>query len=90
MEEIGATSPTDSSRLAALLDDADVELERIQQQEWVPAEAPPEVHSLRGTLLTDTGRLLAELRSGHPSLALHVVNASSATSDVRPEGGWSA
>ncbi|MFJ5811298.1 hypothetical protein [Streptomyces sp. NPDC093093] len=66
--EIGKTSPTDSSRLAALLDDAEAELDRVQQQEWAPAEAPPEVHTLRGTLLTDAGRLLAELRSGHQAL----------------------
>ncbi|MEU9419007.1 aromatic acid exporter family protein [Streptomyces sp. NPDC048272] len=68
MEEIGQTSSTDSSRLAVLLDDAEVELDRIQRQEWVPAEAPPEVHTLRGTLLTDAGRLLADLRSGHQAL----------------------
>ncbi|MFD3545498.1 aromatic acid exporter family protein [Streptomyces sp. NPDC058655] len=68
-EEIGQTSPTDPERLADRIDGAEAELERVQEQERAPAEAPPRVHTLQGTLLTDAGRLLSELRAGHQALA---------------------
>ncbi|WP_331739680.1 FUSC family protein (plasmid) [Streptomyces goshikiensis] len=68
MQEIGQTSHTDSGRLDGLIDDATAELDRVEQQERAAAEATPTVHTLQGTLLTDIGRLLAELRSGHKAL----------------------
>ncbi|MFD9336661.1 aromatic acid exporter family protein [Streptomyces sp. NPDC060028] len=68
MEEIGQASPTDSGRLADLIDDAEAELDRIEHQGQAAADAPPQVHTLQGTLVTDAGRLLAELRSGSQTL----------------------
>lgn len=68
MQEIGQTSPTDSGHLDGLIHDATAELVRVEQQERAAAEATPTVHTLQGTLLTDVGRLLAELRSGHQAL----------------------
>ncbi|GGZ02269.1 hypothetical protein GCM10010343_29920 [Streptomyces avidinii] len=68
MQEIGQTSRTDSGHLDVLIDDATAELDRVEQQERAAAEATPTVHTLQGTLLTDIGRLLAELRSGHKAL----------------------
>ncbi|MER5727306.1 aromatic acid exporter family protein [Streptomyces sp. NPDC002138] len=65
MRQIGQTSPTDAGHLARTLDDARAELERVERRDRPAAEASPEVHTLRGTLLTDAGRLLAELRSAH-------------------------
>ncbi|MEU9256707.1 hypothetical protein AB0D66_33750 [Streptomyces sp. NPDC048270] len=66
-EEIGQASPTDEGRLAGLIDDATTLLVRVEQ-ERATAAAPPEVHTLQGTPLTDAGRLLTELRSGHQAL----------------------
>ncbi|MFE5561180.1 aromatic acid exporter family protein [Streptomyces sp. NPDC056544] len=68
LQEIGQTSLTDSGHLADLIDEATEELDRVEQQERAAAEAAPAVHTLQGTLLTDIGRLLAELRSGHQAL----------------------
>ncbi|MFF8267492.1 aromatic acid exporter family protein [Streptomyces sp. NPDC016562] len=65
MQEIGQTSPTDSRHLDGLIADAGAELDRVEQQERAAADATPAVHTLQGTVLTDIGRLLAELRSGH-------------------------
>ncbi|MFF5703970.1 aromatic acid exporter family protein [Streptomyces sp. NPDC012794] len=65
MQEIGQTSPTDSGHLDGLIADAGAELDRVEQQERAAADATPAVHTLQGTVLTDIGRLLAELRSGH-------------------------
>ncbi|MGW5848766.1 FUSC family protein [Streptomyces sp. NPDC055254] len=69
MEEIGRTSPTDPVLLADLMGSAEAELDRIEHQERAAADAPPAVHTLQGTLLTDAGRLLADLRTGHRALA---------------------
>ncbi|MFE9633448.1 aromatic acid exporter family protein [Streptomyces sp. NPDC006463] len=69
MEEIGQASPTDPDLLDAKIYEAAAELERVQQQERTAPDASPAVHALQGTLLTDAGRLLADLRSGWPSLA---------------------
>ncbi|MFG2715390.1 hypothetical protein ACGFX2_33280 [Streptomyces goshikiensis] len=69
MEEIGQVSPTDPDLLDAKIDEAAAELDRVQQQERTTPEASPAVHALQGTLLTDVGRLLADLRSGRQSLA---------------------
>ncbi|MEJ8645675.1 hypothetical protein WKI68_39635 [Streptomyces sp. MS1.HAVA.3] len=68
MQEIGQTSLTDSGHLDDVIDDATAELDRVEQQERAAAEAAPAVHTLQGTLLTDIGRLLAELRPGHKAL----------------------
>ncbi|MGW7314851.1 FUSC family protein [Streptomyces sp. NPDC054865] len=68
-QEIGHASPTDAQRLTELIDDSEAELDRVQQKEWAPPQAPPEIHTLQGSLLTDAGRLLADLRSGHHALA---------------------
>ncbi|WP_405813020.1 MULTISPECIES: hypothetical protein [unclassified Streptomyces] len=68
MQEIGQTSLTDSGHLDGLIGDAAAELDRVEQQERAAAEAAPAVHTLQGTVLTDIGRLLAELRSGHKAL----------------------
>ncbi|MFJ6797333.1 aromatic acid exporter family protein [Streptomyces sp. NPDC091268] len=64
MREIGRTSPTDAERLDELIDGAKAELDRIEQQDRAAPEAAPEVHTLQGSLLTDIGRLLAELEAG--------------------------
>ncbi|MFF8265586.1 aromatic acid exporter family protein [Streptomyces virginiae] len=64
MQEIGQPSPTDSGHLDGLIDDATAELNRVEQHERGAAEATPTAHTLEGTLVTDIGRLLAELRSG--------------------------
>ncbi|MEV7729575.1 aromatic acid exporter family protein [Streptomyces sp. NPDC087917] len=69
MREIGQISPTDPDGLADRIDDAAAELDRVQVHERAAAEAPPAAHTLQGTLLTDAGRLLAELRTGHHTLA---------------------
>lgn len=69
MEEIGQASPTDPDRLDAQVDEAATELERVQRQERTAPGASPAVHALQGTLLTDAGRLLADVRSGWQSVA---------------------
>ncbi|MEV7442601.1 aromatic acid exporter family protein [Streptomyces sp. NPDC091204] len=69
MEEIGQASRTDPDLLDAKIDEAAAELERVQQQELPASDASPAVHALQGTLLTDAGRLLADLRPGWPSVA---------------------
>ncbi|MFC6511620.1 aromatic acid exporter family protein [Streptomyces goshikiensis] len=68
-EEIGRASHTDSDLLGAKIDEASAELDRVQQQERTTLEASPAVHALQGTLLTDAGRLLVDLRSGLRGLA---------------------
>ncbi|AKL64362.1 MULTISPECIES: aromatic acid exporter family protein [Streptomyces] len=68
-EEIGRASHTDPDLLGAKIDDATAELDRVQQQERTTLEASPAVHALQGTLLTDAGRLLVDLRSGLRGLA---------------------
>ncbi|WP_272261948.1 FUSC family protein [Streptomyces xanthophaeus] len=69
MEEMGGVSPSDPELLDAKIDEATAELDRVQQQERTTPEASPAVAALQGTLLTDAGRLLADLRSGRQSLA---------------------
>lgn len=69
MEEMGRVSPTDPELLDARIDEAAAELDQVQQQERTAREASPAVYALQGTLLTDAGRLLADLRSGRQSLA---------------------
>lgn len=69
MQEIGQTSGTDSGRLSDLLDDAAAKLGAVQRQQQEAAEASPEARSLHGSLLTDAGRLLADLRSSRQVLA---------------------
>ncbi|MCX5309070.1 aromatic acid exporter family protein [Streptomyces sp. NBC_00160] len=69
MEEIGQASRTDPDLLDAQIDEAAAELERVQRQERTTPDASPAVHALQGTLLTDAGRLLADLRSGWQSVA---------------------
>ncbi|MEU9107382.1 aromatic acid exporter family protein [Streptomyces xanthophaeus] len=68
MEEIGQTSPTDDGRLADLIADAASQLDRVQEQSLAHPEGRPAAPRLQGTLLTDAGRLLAELRSGRQAL----------------------
>ncbi|MFE5808397.1 aromatic acid exporter family protein [Streptomyces sp. NPDC056491] len=69
VEEIGQASPTDPDLLDAQIDEAAAELERVQRQERTAPETSPAVHALQGTLLTDAGRLLADVRSGWQSVA---------------------
>ncbi|MFD9303196.1 aromatic acid exporter family protein [Streptomyces sp. NPDC060048] len=69
MQEIGQTSLTDTGHLDGLIDDATAELNRVEQHERAASEAAPAVHTLQGTLLTDIGRLLTELRSGRKALS---------------------
>ncbi|MFE9928636.1 aromatic acid exporter family protein [Streptomyces sp. NPDC005533] len=69
MEEMGQASPTDPDGLDARIDEAAAELERVQRQERTSPEASPAVHTVQGTLLTDAGRLLADIRSGWQSVA---------------------
>ncbi len=69
MEEIGQASSSDPNLLDAKIDEAAAELDQVQQQERTTGEVSPAVHTLQGTLLTDAGRLLADLRSGRQSLA---------------------
>ncbi|MFD4867071.1 hypothetical protein [Streptomyces sp. NPDC058412] len=69
MEEIGQASATDANLLEAKIDEAAAELDQVQQRERTTREASPAAHTLQGTLLTDAGRLLADLRSGRQSLA---------------------
>ncbi|MEU9233934.1 FUSC family protein [Streptomyces subrutilus] len=68
MEEIGQVSPTDPDVLTPEIDEAAAELDRVQRQERSAQDASPAVHTLQGTLITDAGRLLADLRSGRESL----------------------
>ncbi|WP_239516291.1 aromatic acid exporter family protein [Streptomyces sp. ICC4] len=69
VEEIGRVSPTDPDLLDTRIDEAAAALDLVQQHERTAPEASPAVHALQGTLLTDAGRLLADLRSGRQSLA---------------------
>ncbi|MFF3020890.1 aromatic acid exporter family protein [Streptomyces sp. NPDC057939] len=68
MREIGRTSPTDPRRLDAMIDEAAGELDAVNRRDRTTAESSPAVHALRGTLLTDAARLLADLRSGRRAL----------------------
>ncbi|MGW7319465.1 aromatic acid exporter family protein [Streptomyces sp. NPDC054854] len=68
MAEIGRTSPTDPCRLDEMIDEAAGELDAVNRRERTTAEASPAVHAVRGTLLTDAARLLADLRSGREAL----------------------
>ncbi|MFD3808694.1 aromatic acid exporter family protein [Streptomyces sp. NPDC058611] len=67
MEEIGRKSPSDPVLLDAKFDEMAAELDRVQRYERTVSEASPALHALQGTLLTDAGRLLADLRSGRPA-----------------------
>ncbi|OEJ30349.1 hypothetical protein BGK67_02345 [Streptomyces subrutilus] len=69
MEEIGRASPTDRDVVVPQIDEVAAELDRVQQQERSAPDASPDVHALQGTLITDAGRLLVDLRSGRESLA---------------------
>ncbi|MGW6536467.1 FUSC family protein [Streptomyces sp. NPDC055051] len=68
VEEIGQASPTDPDLLDTQIDQAATELDRAQQQEQTTLRSSPAVHALQGTLLTDAGRLLTDLRPGLPSV----------------------
>ncbi|MGW0366817.1 FUSC family protein [Streptomyces sp. NPDC002990] len=63
MEERGKTSRTDAEHLAGVLDEAEEELDRVQERARAFPDASSAVHTLQGTLLTDAARLLSEL---HP------------------------
>ncbi|MFE7183486.1 FUSC family protein [Streptomyces erythrochromogenes] len=69
MGEIGQASPTDPNLLDGQIDEAAAELDGVQHQEQTTPGASPAVHALQGTLLTDAGRLLADIRSGWQSAA---------------------
>ncbi|WP_329107051.1 hypothetical protein [Streptomyces sp. NBC_01439] len=69
MGDIGRAAATVPNLLDAKIDEAAVGLDQVQQQERTTCEASPTVHALQGTLLTDAGRLLADLRSGRQNLA---------------------
>ncbi len=68
MEEMGQASPTDSGRLAEMIDTAADELDVIQQRFLSGPRSQRAAPTLQGTLLTDAARLLAELRSDRPAL----------------------
>lgn len=68
MQEIGQASSTDPDRLSDLLDAAAAELAAVQGRHQETAGASPEARSLHGSLLTDAGRILAELRSSRRAL----------------------
>ncbi|MFD3327502.1 aromatic acid exporter family protein [Streptomyces sp. NPDC058701] len=67
MEEIGQKPPSDPVLLDAKFDEVASELDQVQRHERTAPEASPAVHALQGTLVTDAGRLLADLRSGRPA-----------------------
>lgn len=69
LQEIGQASSTDSGHLSGVIDEAAAELDQVEHQERAVADVSPEAHTLRGSLLTDAGRLLDELRAGHRALA---------------------
>ncbi|MFD3542632.1 aromatic acid exporter family protein [Streptomyces sp. NPDC058662] len=69
MREIGRPTRTDPGRLDELIDAAAEELDKVQRADRAAAAASPDVHAVQGTLLTDAGRLLADLRSGGRTLA---------------------
>ncbi|MFG2416693.1 aromatic acid exporter family protein [Streptomyces goshikiensis] len=69
MLAIGQASPTDPDLLNERIDVAATELEGVQRQERTSPGASPAAHALQGTLLTDAGRLLADIRSGWQSIA---------------------
>ncbi|WCD83744.1 hypothetical protein KPP03845_100063 [Streptomyces xanthophaeus] len=69
MEEMGRAAATDPELLDAKIDETVENLDRVQRRERTIPEASPAVHALQGTLLTDAGRLLADLRSGWQSVA---------------------
>lgn len=66
MEELGGSARTDTDRLEYLIGGAQADLDRVQQE---AERTAPQAQTLQGTLLTDAGRLLAELRAGHRALA---------------------
>ncbi|MEU3725908.1 aromatic acid exporter family protein [Streptomyces sp. NPDC031705] len=63
MDAIGESTRTDPGPLRAALDRASAELARAQEQAAASADQPA-VTALQGTLVTDAGRLLEELREG--------------------------
>ncbi|MCX4546035.1 aromatic acid exporter family protein [Streptomyces sp. NBC_01565] len=69
MEEMGRAAATDPDLLDAKIDETVENLDRVQRRERTIPEASPAVHALQGTLLTDAGRLLADLRSGWQGVA---------------------
>ncbi|MFD6967956.1 aromatic acid exporter family protein [Streptomyces sp. NPDC059979] len=69
MEEIGQMSRTDDGCLADMIKDAASQLDRVQNRSRTHPESRSAAPTLRGTLLTDAARLLAELRSGHRALS---------------------
>ncbi|MER7124073.1 aromatic acid exporter family protein [Streptomyces goshikiensis] len=66
IEELGRAERTDIDRLECLIGEAEAALDRVQHE---AASAAPQAQTLRGALLTDAGRLLAELRAGQRALA---------------------
>ncbi|MFE4257257.1 aromatic acid exporter family protein [Streptomyces sp. NPDC056883] len=66
VEELGRADRTDIDRLECLIGEAEAELDRVQNE---TASAAPRAQTLWGALLTDAGRLLAELRTGQRALA---------------------
>ncbi|MFE2553693.1 aromatic acid exporter family protein [Streptomyces sp. NPDC059355] len=69
MEEIGQASHTDPNLLDVKIGEAAGELDGVQREERTTPETSPAAHALQGTLLTDAGRILADLRPGRQSLA---------------------
>ncbi|WP_344151625.1 hypothetical protein [Streptomyces polychromogenes] len=68
MQEIGQASQTGPDLLDTQIDEAAAELDQGRQHERItPQSSRP--YALQGTLLSDVGRLLADLRPGRQSIA---------------------
>ncbi|MEV7728874.1 aromatic acid exporter family protein [Streptomyces sp. NPDC087917] len=68
MEHTGRAERTDPQALDRILDRASIELDEAQRQALPTRDAEPTVSTLLGTLLTDAGRLVEELRHGRRTL----------------------
>ncbi|MEV6575888.1 aromatic acid exporter family protein [Streptomyces sp. NPDC051577] len=64
LEHIGRTARTEPGVLGEILDRTAAELDRAQKEALNSPDIRPAVFALQGTLLTDAGRLVAELRRG--------------------------
>ncbi|MFG2623061.1 aromatic acid exporter family protein [Streptomyces sp. NPDC048507] len=62
LHHIGQLDRTDPQQLNHILDQARTELDRIRAHAWRADGSHSDVAALQGTLLTDAGRLLEELR----------------------------
>ncbi|MFD5890040.1 aromatic acid exporter family protein [Streptomyces sp. NPDC060334] len=65
LEHIGRTVRTEPRLLGEILDRTTAEFDHAQKEALNAPDAHPAVFTLQGTLLTDAGRLVAELRRGH-------------------------